>query len=99
MIIEQWTRTFERQWEQCIRAPLTPETVNQLLHESARIQGTGMMRRPDEKHFKLLSIFVHFGMGVIFRVDEMDGTAVALIHRNGRHRIERARPGTERTSA
>jgi hypothetical protein len=83
MIVEKWTELFRRQWEADLRQPLTLEILNALLHEASRIQGTANVTKRDGKPFKLLSIYVHFIQGIIIRVDELEKTAVALIHRRG----------------
>jgi hypothetical protein len=89
MIVENWTHHFAEQWNLAkVTRPLELELLNQLIHESLRVHGTSYVMRGGEP-WKILSIYVHFDLGMIFKIDEIEKVAVALIYRKAMGRIWR----------
>ncbi len=91
MIVEAWTHRFEEQWSLArVYTALDLDILNKVLHECIKAQRTTWVVRQGEP-WKILSIFVHFDLGMIFRLDELDKTAVALIHKKHDGRLTDSR--------
>lgn len=80
-IAERWTNLFREQWEAHLREPVTEDRLNRRLADSVRVQRTEIVSRARGDVYRLAAIYVDFERGCIYKVDELDRTAIALVAR------------------
>lgn len=80
-IVERWTHLFRERWEAHFHEPVTEERLNRRLAASVRVQKTEVVSSGRGDVYRLAAIYVDFERGCIYKVDELDRTAIALVAR------------------
>lgn len=76
-----FTNHFEENWVKRVGNHPTPETVREILRQSARVQKSIDVRLPGGKPYRVLAIYWHPELDIIIKLDPVDNCAVTVMSR------------------